>query len=76
MERTARGGDAVPQSYEAEGSAWRFYRLLCKAPATSNQTYTWLFDPPVSFDIAPDPWVLVVPPSNRGRHCLQIVARK
>jgi hypothetical protein len=66
--------EARPQTIEADGAAWRFYRLLCRAGARAEGMVTWPFDPPVSFDMQPDPWGLVVPPGNRGRHCVSAVA--
>lgn len=61
---------------EGEGSLWRFYRLLCKAERVAEGSATWAFEPPVTFDLQPEPWSLVVPHSQRGKRCPMIVARK
>ncbi|WP_433936397.1 hypothetical protein AB3662_17100 [Sorangium cellulosum] len=75
MEQTLVGAsDTRAQTIEISGSAWRFYRLLCRAAAGSAGVVTWPFDPPVSFDMQPAPWALVVPPGNRGRRCVSAVA--
>ncbi|WP_437580612.1 hypothetical protein [Sorangium sp. So ce887] len=75
MEQTLVGAsDTRAQTIEISGSAWRFYRLLCRAAAGSEGVVTWPFDPPVSFDMQPAPWALVVPPGNRGRRCVSAVA--
>lgn len=80
-QRVATVDDVRAQTIEASGSAWRFYRLLCRADGGagvgpgSEGMVTWPFDPPVSFDLQPDPWALVVPPANRGRRCVTLVAR-
>lgn len=75
MEQTlVKASEPRAQTIEVSGSAWRFYRLLCRAAGGSEGVVTWPFDPPVSFDMQPDPWALVVPPGNRGRRCVSLVA--
>ncbi len=69
-------GEKLVLTTEGEGSLWRFYRLLCKAHRIAEGSATWVFETPITFDILPDPWSVVVPPSNRGRQCALLVAKK
>ncbi|AUX29132.1 MULTISPECIES: hypothetical protein [Sorangium] len=69
------GDDPVLRTLEGEGSAWRFYRLLCRASMAPEGAVTWPFDPVIGFDIQPNPWALIVPPEHRGRRCVALVAR-